>query len=257
MGSLRFAFESGRVIIVYVQEGNLSGVADSGRVWQLGDLLGRMGKISEKDKKRLLRLCRTRGKRLGQLLLEEEFITREETEKFLRRLTMQSLLYAVENQSSGEFELNLGPVLETSVTFPIMDFLMEITSAVDELERLRAIMIPGDGVVTLNPALDLATSLNGVNYRRAEVLAHVDGGKTPMDVAAASPLSPTETLGVLCELAEMGLLVWNNTSDVEPLTPVLPLRETAGQDSGASSPALGEPGSCEGEDGQEASGRIR
>src|SRR5680860_1340258 len=52
MGSLRFAFESGRVIIVYVQEGNLSGVADSGRVWQLGDLLGRMGKISEKDKKR-------------------------------------------------------------------------------------------------------------------------------------------------------------------------------------------------------------
>src|SRR5660397_276472 len=95
MGSLRFAFESGRVIIVYVQEGNQSGVADSGRAWQMGALLERMGKISEKDKKQLLRLCRTRGKRLGQLLLEEEFITREETEKFLRRLTMQSILLSL------------------------------------------------------------------------------------------------------------------------------------------------------------------
>lgn len=256
-GSLRFDFESGRVITVYVQEGNMSGVTDSGRVWQLGDLLGCMGKISEEDKKRLLRVSRQRGKRLGQLLLEEQFVSREEMEELLRRLIMQSLLYAVENESSGEFKLSLGPVYETSMTFPIADFLMEITSAVDELERLRGILGPGDGAVALNPTLDLTISMNAVDYRRAEVLAQVEGEKTPMDVAAAGPLSPTETLSVLCELADLGLILWSVHPPAESLAPVLSLRRTAGQDPVTPPQTSDRPQPYEDQDGRIASGRIK
>lgn len=208
MGSLVCTFRDDRSITVYLQDGFLSGLTDSGSVWQLGDLLECMGLISQEEKFRLLGEARLRGKRLGQLLLEEEVISRGEMESFLRRLIMQSLLYAVENESDGWFELELGAVSQTSVMFPINDFLIEITSAVDELERLRAVLGPGSGSLALNSKLDLADHVHALPYRLVQVMAHVDGEKTPMEVAASSPLSPTETLGLLCELARLQLVVW-------------------------------------------------
>src|SRR5665648_204939 len=152
MGSLVCTFKDDRSITVYLQDGYLSGLTDTGAVWLLGDLLECMGLLSEAEKFRLLAEARLHGKRLGQLLLEEEVLSRAEMEGLLRRLIMQSLLYAVENEADGWFELELGAVSQTSVMFPINDFLIEITSAVDELERLRSLLGPGGGRVALSPA---------------------------------------------------------------------------------------------------------
>ncbi len=209
IGSLRLRFEHGRTITVYFQDGFLSGLTDSGRVWPLGELLGSMGRLSELDKQRLLTDSKTRGKRLGQLLVDEGHITRDEMERVLRRLIMQSLLYAVENERVGEFDLHVGAVSQTTVMFPITDFLIEITSAVDELERLRGCLGPGSGPLAVATGSPLEEEvLRGLSYRQVQVLAHVDGEKTPMEVTATSPLSPTETLRVLVELARCSRVVW-------------------------------------------------
>ncbi|MHB9150095.1 MAG: DUF4388 domain-containing protein [Thermoleophilia bacterium] len=101
MGSIRLQFPGQRVITVYLNDGALSGLSDSGRVWQLGDLLASMGRIDAIDKQRLLTESTTRGKRLGQLLVDQHYITKSEMEQVLRRLILQSLLFAVENESTG------------------------------------------------------------------------------------------------------------------------------------------------------------
>ncbi|GAB4249984.1 MAG: hypothetical protein Kow00129_10810 [Thermoleophilia bacterium] len=220
MGSLCCTFGDNRIITVYFQDGHLSGLTDSGRVWQLGDLLESMGRLSERDKLRLLEECKLHGKRLGQLLLEEGFLSRREMETLLRRIIMQSLLFAVEHEDEGFFELELGAVSQTSVMFPITDFLIEITSAVDEYERLRKVLGPGGLRLNLDSTIDPSDTLHALPYRLVQVLAHVDGEKTPMDVAAASPFTPTETLSILCELAKRGYVVWA-TAGADPDVSVL------------------------------------
>lgn len=208
MGSIRLRFPGQRVITVYLNDGALSGLSDSGRVWQLGDLFASMGRIDAIDKQRLLTESTTRGKRLGQLLVDQHYITKSEMEQVLRRLILQSLLFAVENESAGVFEMHLGAVSQTTMMFPITDFLMELTSAVDELERLRRILGQGGSLLRVAAEGDETDTLRGLSYRTVQVLAHVDGHKSPMDVAAASPLSPTETLNILCDLARSGVIGW-------------------------------------------------
>jgi len=223
MGSIRLLLPGGRIITVYVQDGSLSGLTDTGRVWQLGDLLGRLGRLSELDTQRLVTDAKVRGKRLGQLLLDEGYVSRGEMEDVLRRLIMQSLLFAVENEESGEFEFTLGAVSQTSVQFPITDFLMEIISSVDGYRHLVDILGPGEGGLALEPGIDLSVATDALPYRQVQVLAHVDGDKTPMDIAATSPLSPTETLHILGRLAEAGIVIWRNRAHEHPLAQVVPL----------------------------------
>ncbi len=226
MGSVRLVLAGGRTITIFFQDGKLSGLNDSGRVWQLGDLLTSMGRLSEFDKQRLLSDCKLHGKRLGQVLMDEGYVSREEMEDLLRRLIMQSLLFAVEHERSGEFELNLGAVSETSVQFPMADFLIEIMSAIDGYRRLREILGPGDGALGLDARQDLTETFHAFTYRQVQVLAHIDGEKTPMDVAATSPLSPTEALHILGHLAEAGVVRWQEPGAERPLAPVVPLLRT-------------------------------
>lgn len=223
MGSLRLLFPEGRIITVYVQDGNLSGLTDTGRVWQLGDLLGRLGRLSELDKQRLVTDAKVRGKRLGQLLLDEGYVSRGEMEDVLRRLIMQSLLYAVENEESGEFEFTLGAVSQTSVQFPITDFLIEIISSVDGYRHLLEILGPGGGPLALEPGMDLSVTAKALPYRQVQVLAHVDSEKTAMEIAATSPLSPTETLHILSRLAKGGIVIWEKGACDRPLAQVVQL----------------------------------
>ena len=227
MGSLRLVFGSGRTIIVYFQDGYVSGLTDSGRVWQLGDLLEQLGRVGVDEKRRLLATSKIRGKRLGQLLLEEGFVSREEMEGLLRRLILQSLLYAVENESAGGFELLLGAVSQTTVMFPITDFLIELTSAVDELHRLRGLLGPGGSILTIDSSRDLASTYRALSYRLVQVLAHVDGEKSAMDVAAAAPFSPTETLRILCDLADADVIRWARDEPEGDMARLLPFRPTA------------------------------
>jgi hypothetical protein len=236
MGSLRLTFAGGRVITVYFEDGNLSGLTDTGGVWQLGELLRCLGRLPGEDKDRLLEETRAHGKRLGQLLVEEGFLSRVEMEALLRKLIMQSLLFALENENRGEFHLDLGAVFSTSVMFPITDFLIEITSSEDELGRLAGVL--GAGGPTLR--VSAGEAANGpdatVSYRQAQVMAHVEGEKTPLQVAAASPFSPTETLHILAELAQAGLIEWvpgcEAGQEAAGWAPVLPLRSITGSAGG-------------------------
>src|SRR5665811_1904865 len=126
--------------------------------------------------------------------------------------------------------MHLGAVSQTTMMFPITDILMELTSAIDELERLRKILGPGGTLLWVSDNGDDRDTLRNLPYRKVQVLAHVDGQKSPMEVAATSPFSPTETLSILCELARSGVIDWVGHTPKPPLARVVTF-PVAGRDS--------------------------
>jgi hypothetical protein len=79
-----------------------------------------------------------------------------------------------------------------------------------------------------------------------QVLAHVDGEKTAMDVAAAAPCSPTETLRILCDLADSDVIRWARGDRVGDMATLLPFRPavTPVAGSGALEPAADDGAAC-------------
>ncbi len=206
-GSLRLLFPGGRLITVYFEDGSLSGLTDTGREWQLGQLLSSLGRLSELDKQHLLTDSLLRGKRLGQLAIDQGVVTRAEVEDLLRRLILQSLLWAAEHAEEGEFELNLGAVSQTTVRFPMVDFLIEVTAASDESRRLKELLGPGEGSLVARQQVHEGQG-EALSFRQVQVLAHVDGEKSPTDIVAVSPFGPAETLHILSDLAAQGVVSW-------------------------------------------------
>jgi len=223
-GYLQLYLPGPRVVNAHFAEGCLTSLTDTGRVWRLGDLLGCLGRLSDDDREHLLTESEARGVTLGRLVLDDEYLPSAEVETLLRRLAMHSLLLAMENQSAGTFRMGLEENFRPTVMLPVSDFVRELGSAGVQLERLRGLLGRWGG--SLSATQDLAPMRGGEapDYRQVQVFAQVDGEKTPMELAASSPLPPAETLEILCDLAERGWIGWapsvedETTTDFEFLT---------------------------------------
>jgi len=217
-GFLHLDLPGHRLVTAHFAEGCLTSLTDTGRVWRLGDLLGCLGRLSDDDREHLLAEAEARGVALGRLVLDDAYLSSAEVETFLRRLAMHSLLLAVENQASATFRVGLEDTFRPTVMLPIGDFVRELRSAAAQLERLHGLLGQGDG--SLSSTQDLAPTCAGEapDYRQVQVFAQVDGEKTPMELAASSPLPPAETLAILCDLAERGWVSWAPSVEAETAT---------------------------------------
>jgi len=217
-GFLQLDLPGHRIVTAHFAEGCLTSLTDTGRVWRLGDLLGCLGRLSDADREHLLAESEARGVALGRLVLDNAYLPSAEVETFLRRLAMHSLLLAVENQAASTFRVGLEETFRPTVMLPIGDFVRELRPASAQLEHLRSLLGPGGGSLGLTRDPDPAGAGEAPDYRQVEVLAQVDGEKTPMELAASSPLPPTETLAILCDLAERGLIGWAPSVEAETAT---------------------------------------
>ncbi|MCJ7797586.1 MAG: hypothetical protein MUQ56_12635 [Thermoleophilia bacterium] len=217
-GFLQLDLPGHRIVTAHFAEGCLTSLTDTGRVWRLGDLLGCLGRLSDDDREHLLAESEARGVALGRLVLDDAYLPSAEVETFLRRLAMHSLLLAVENQAASTFHVGLEETFRPTVMLPIGDFVRELRPAGAQLERLRGLLGRGGGSLGLTQNSDPAGAGKAPDYRQVEVLAQVDGEKTPMELAASSPLPPAETLAILCDLAERGLIGWAPSVEAETAT---------------------------------------
>lgn len=217
-GFLQLDLPGHRIVTAHFAEGCLTSLTDTGRVWRLGDLLGCLGGLSDDDRGHLLAESEARGVALGRMVVDKAYLSPAEVEVFLRRLTMHSLLLVVENQAASTFHVGLEETFRRSVMLPIGDFIQELRPAGAQLERLRGLLGKGGGSLDATQAPDPARAGEAPDYRLVEVLAQVDGEKTPMELAASSPLPPTETLAILCDLAERGLIGWAPSVEAETAT---------------------------------------
>ncbi len=227
-GFLQLDLPGHRIVTAHFAEGCFTSLTDTGRVWRLGDLLGCLGGLSDDDRKHLLVESEAREVTLGRLALDEAYLSLADVQTFLHQLAMHSLLLAAENQATSAFHVGLDETFRPAVMLPIADFIGELRPAGAQLEHLRDLLGQGGGSLGATQDPDTAGTGEAPDYRQAEVLAQVDGERTPMELAASSPLPPAETLAILCDLAERGWIGWASSVGSETATDIELLKAATG-----------------------------
>jgi hypothetical protein len=157
-----------------------------------------------------------RGRRLGDVLVELEIITREEVETFVRtQLTEIASKIVNEPPRKLEFrdEAATGKVTETPV--PIADAIIEAArqtpSVDDDLRRL----LDHNMVPVLTPDAYAMLETLSLQSHEAFVLSRCDGQSDVRSIFAQSPLSDDDTARILLGLESSGIIEMKSVTATE------------------------------------------
>ena len=196
---------------VYFENGAVVYAAIRSNPHPLGELLLRSGKISEGDLARA-RDAQTRSadtRRLGEILLEREAITRKELERQVR-FQVEEVVFELLSWSEGFFRFEerstLDAPAEASIRISTESLLMEGARRIDEWSRIEG-KVPHLGVV---PALatvhDSHAALLDLLPNEWEVLAEIDGERDLRAIAANLARSDFDVARVVFGLLSTGIV---------------------------------------------------
>jgi tetratricopeptide (TPR) repeat protein len=203
--------------VVYFDHGAVIAAHIASNPHPLGELLQRAGKLREEDLARA-RAIQQAGdpRRLGEILIAIEAITRRELERCVREQA-EEVVFELMSWSEGYFSFIEGTVdphgVEAVASIPTEALLMEAARRIDEWSRIEA-RIPHLGVVPrINPAEDGAGAPLDLVPFEWEVLAAVDGQRSVRELADAVGRSDFDVARTIYGLASAGIVV---LEDVEP-----------------------------------------
>jgi hypothetical protein len=202
--------------VVHFERGAVVAAQIASNPHPLGELLQRAGKLREED------LARARGlqqagdrRRLGEILVANDAITRRELERYVRA-QVEEVVFELMSWSEGYFSFIEGATdresIEAVASIPTEAVLMEAARRIDEWARIEA-RIPHLGVVPrIRPVDDGAGAPLDLVPFEWEVLATVDGERSVREVAQAVGRSEFEVARTIYGLASAGLVVLDNTA---------------------------------------------
>lgn len=203
--------------VVHFERGAVIAAHIASNPHPLGELLQRTGKLREEDLARARALQQAGDpRRLGEILIAIEAITRRELERCVRAQAEEAV-FELMSWSEGYFSFIEGPVdprgLEAVASIPIEALLMEAARRIDEWSRIEA-HIPHLGVVPrIKPSEDGPGAPLDLVPFEWEVLAAVDGQRSVRDLADAVGRSDFDVARTIFGLASAGIIV---LEDVEP-----------------------------------------
>jgi hypothetical protein len=197
--------------VVHFERGAVVAAHITSNPHPLGELLQRAGKLREEDLARA-RALQAGGdpRRLGEILVAIEAITRRELERCVRA-QVEEVVFELMSWSEGYFSFVEGAVdprgVEAVASIPTEALLMEAARRIDEWSRIEA-RIPHLGVVPrIRPADDgVGAPLDLVPFEW-EVLAAVDGQRSVREVADAVGRSDFDVARTIFGLASAGIVV--------------------------------------------------
>lgn len=176
---------------------------------QLGDLLVRMGRLTQGALDGALEKCRTTGLRLGRVLADDGLVPAGDIRAALMKQTERSV-YKAMAWGEGRFEFELSALPEFVEDIPLglkaEDLVLEGVRRVEEL-RLLSGKIPRLDIVFVKPAYtpeDLRRLALKPEERR--VLELVDGEKDVSGLIKASGLGEVGLLRALYALYSVGII---------------------------------------------------
>jgi tetratricopeptide (TPR) repeat protein len=178
---------------IYFKSGRIVFVHSSVKHERLGEVLLRLGKITE-DEFNQVSTELEEGRRLGQLLLQKGILSASEITQAVN-YQLQQILYSVFNWDSGDYEFidRERPVFEdimVEVSTPalVIDGIRNITSL---LVLERGIGTDDDRVVSQGPATRRLPRTN-LDFSEETILAGVDGKTTIRQLRSITRLPPHE-----------------------------------------------------------------
>ena len=196
---------------VYFDSGAVVYAAIRSNPHPLGELLLRSGKISEGDLARA-RDAQTRSadtRRLGEILVEREAITRKELERQVR-FQVEEVVFELLSWSEGFFRFEeratLDAPAEASIRISTESLLMEGARRIDEWSRIEG-KVPHLGVVPVLAAVrDSHPALLDLLPNEWEVLAEIDGERDLRAIASNLARSDFDVARIVFGLLSTGIV---------------------------------------------------
>lgn len=195
---------------IYFQEGNIIYATSSNAEEELlGNLLVRLGKISQKELEEVLKTQRTTGRRIGVTIVDMGFLKKEELISCLK-LQIEEIVYNLFSWKEGDFTFQEGKdPAEGQITTNLntINVIMEGTRKIDEMLEMQKVLPKDNMALIINPNPKIRTDSVNLSFEELKVLLLVDGEKTYADILEESPLGEYNTSRALLRLLEQGIVV--------------------------------------------------
>lgn len=203
---------------LYFQNGKLVYATHYNQPERLGDMLVRMGRISQEQCNAALKLQHTteQGKPLGAILISRNIITLEEIQKCVRS-QIEEITYSLFAWTEGDFrfEPDVSPPPESMpIPLSIENVIMEGTRRIDEWARIKDRIPSLDVVVRFtDQPYDKA---KGVNLTPDEwrVFARINGVHSIRQIASQTQLGEFEVARIVYGFLSAGLVMLTKQAPV-------------------------------------------
>lgn len=195
---------------IYFREGNIVYATSSNTEEELiGNLLIRLGKLSQTELDQVIKLHRATGKMIGATVVEMGLLKKEELVACLK-LQIEEIVYNLFSWKEGDFifQDDKEPA-EGQITTNLntINVIMEGTRKIDEMVEMQKSLPKDDMVLKGNPNPKVGSSSSvSLSLDEFKVLIMVDGEKTYPDILEESPLGEYSTSRALLKLIDQGMV---------------------------------------------------
>jgi hypothetical protein len=212
------------IVMVYFKNGSVIYGYGPRKTYHIGRMLVENGRINSDQLDDAIAAQVSQigsGKRLGQILIEKQYIDRVDLESVIRR-QVEELIYSLMSWDRGSFKFyeNQFPTEEeVTVNISTENVVLEGLRRLDEMTRLKDYLPEFETIYTLSPSEPGQKRDITLEPEEWNILALVDGHRDMNSIVAASSLEPIETLKRLASLQLAGLICPSRhpTSDSDKL----------------------------------------
>jgi len=200
--------EKGRMVRVYIKNGNIVYAVGTQKEVRLGYLLRTKGIISAEELQKALTLAKQRNEKLGKILVEKGFISVETLKKFIHQ-QVRDILYDLFLWKRGDFEytdqeFSLDQEFVTELNH--MEVILEGTRRVDEWEILRKNIPEPQMVFKINRSVEEKRDTINLTANEWRIISLVDGSRTVQQIVEDSGNDEFSVYRVINSLISSGLI---------------------------------------------------
>lgn len=191
---------------------------------RLGDLLVRSGRLTDADMARAQAAQqRGDGRRLGEILVALDLVTRKEIERQVR-LQVEAVVFELMSWREGHFRfeegIEEGHWRDWTVAFPTESLLMEGARRIDEWSRI-ADRVPNLSMVPyLTPPDEDHPALLDLLPSEWQVLALIDGNNDLREIATSLAMSEFDVARITYGMVSTGVIRLKQPERTSQVTPL-------------------------------------
>ncbi len=186
-GKLRISNDDD-VVTVNFSEGTIIFATSTENEKHLGNLLRSEGVIGDIELENHLLTARNRKQRLGEVLVEEGCLTRQELTGFIR-MQAENILFSIFMWPQGSFrfeECEISFSEDNDTQFDTMDLILEASRRADELTVLREQLPPRDQILRYTSGAAQSPEAKNLSLQETAVLRLVNGTRSVKQIIQQS-----------------------------------------------------------------------
>ena len=213
-GKLRIANDDD-VVTVNFLDGTIIFATSTENEKHLGNLLRSEGIIGDVELENYLLIAKNRKQRLGEVLVEECYISKEELTAFIR-MQAENILFSLFMWHKGKFRFEDCPISfseNTDTQFDTMELILEASRRADELSEIQTLLPARDEILLHTAKASRADAVKNLIVQENAVFRLVNGTRTVRDIIHQSSYDEFTASKAIHTLLSEGLIEAKEKTD--------------------------------------------